>query len=351
MPTLKVIVTDYQYRSLAAEEEVFASIGATLEPHQCRSAEEVLAASQGADGILVQHFPFTRDIIARLDRCRVISCYRIGTDNVDLEAATEKGIVVVNVPGYCVDEVSDHALMLLLACARKLVPLAASTKLGTWDFNLARPVYRLRGRTLGIIGFGKIGQRLAQKVEPLGLSVLAYDPFLPAEAFARLGVDRVDLEELLRRSDFVSIHAPLSAGSRALLGEKELGLMKPGTILINTARGRVVDNVALAAALRSGHLAAAGLDVVDVEPVPPDHPLLGLENVILTPHAAWYSEEAQVELQTRAALGVAAVLCGEMPEAVANPAVLERLSTPLQPPTGRFTFQGWQNRLQEAKKC
>ncbi|MGI6603535.1 MAG: C-terminal binding protein [bacterium] len=342
----KVIVTDYQYHSLAAEEEVFASIGVTLEPHQCRTAEEVLAFSQGADGILVQYFPLTRDIIARLDGCRVISCYAIGTDKVDLEAATEKGIVVVNVPGYCTDEVSDHALMLLLACARKLVPLAASTKSGAWDFNMVRPVHRLRGRTLGIVGLGRIGQRLAQKAQPLGLSLLAYDPFLPVEVFTRLGVDRVELKELLQRSDYVSLHAPLSLGGDPILGKKELGLMKPGAILINTARGRVVDNIALAEALGNGHLAAAGLDVVDVEPIPPDHPLLMLENVILTPHAAWYSEEAQVELQTRAALGVAAVLCGEMPEAVANPAVLERFSAPLQPPTGRFTFQGWQNRLQ-----
>jgi D-3-phosphoglycerate dehydrogenase len=347
MPTHRVIVTDYQYRSLAAEEKVLTSIGATLEAYQCSSAEEVLAVSQGADGILVQHFQFTRDVIFKLDRCRVISCYRIGTDNIDLEAATEKGIVVVNVPGYCVDEVSDHALMLLLACARKLLPMNTSTQRGIWDFNLARPVYRLRGRTLGIIGFGKIGQRLAQKVGPLGLHVVAYDPFLPREVFAQLGVEQIELEELLRRSDFVSIHAPLSASSRALLAEKELQLMKPGSILINTARGGVVDNAALAAALRNGHLAAAGLDVVDVEPIPPDHPLLGLENVILTPHAAWYSEEAQVELQTRAALGVAAVLCGEMPEAVANPKVLEGLNPPLMPPTGRFTFAGWQQRLQE----
>lgn len=347
MPTYRVIVTDYQYRSLAAEEKVLTSIGARLEPYQCRSAEEVMAVSQGADGILVQHFQFTRDVILKLDRCRVISCYRIGTDNVDLEAATEKGIVVVNVPGYCVDEVSDHALMLLLACARKLPAMDKSTHKGIWDFNLARPIYRLRGRTLGIIGFGKIGQRLAQKVKPLGLNVLAYDPFVPPEIFGHLGVEQVQLPELLRRSDFVSIHAPLSASSRALLAEKELQLMKPGSILINTARGGLVDNAALVAALRSGHLAAAGLDVVDVEPIPSDHPLLGLENVILTPHAAWYSEEAQVELQTRAALGVAAVLSGEMPEAVANPAVIERLNPPLMPATGKFTFAGWQQRLQE----
>lgn len=342
----KVIVTDYEYKSLQAEKEVLASIGVNLEPHQCKSKEDVLTAAKDAVGILVQYRNLTEDIVNDLDTCRVISCYGIGTDRVDVEAATKKGIAVLNVPGYCVDEVSDHALTLLLACARKLTLLDGNTQNGVWDFNLARPIYRLRGRIIGIIGFGKIGQRIAQKVAPLGLSVLAYDPYLPPKVFAELGAEQVELEELLGRSDFVSIHAPLSKGTHALIGESEIGLMKKEAILINTARGKVVDNLALAEALRGGRLAGAGLDVLDVEPILPNHPLLGLENVILTPHAAWYSEEAQAELQTRAALGIAAVLSGEMPESLVNREVLTSFTPPLAPASGRFTFPGWQKRRQ-----
>ena len=316
MPT--VVITDHVFESLAIEREVLDAIGATIVRLQARSENDLLDAAADADALLVCYAPITARVIGRLRRCRIIARYGIGVDNVDLEAASARQIVVTNVPDYCVDEVSDHALALLLAAARRLVPLAGRVRAGRWEARDAVPIHRLRGQTLGLVGFGKIPRRLADKVRPLGLEVIAHDPFVDAATMGAHGAHQVALETLLERADFVSIHAPLVPETRGLIGEAQLRMMKPTAYLINTARGPLVQDQALVRALREGWIAGAALDVLEAEPPGPDHPLRQMDNVILTPHTAFYSEESVRELQRKAAEEVARVLTGQAPRSPVN---------------------------------
>ncbi|MDQ7842227.1 MAG: C-terminal binding protein [Armatimonadota bacterium] len=309
----KVVVTDYVFPSLDIEREVLGAIGAELVALQASREAELVPAVGDADGLLVCYAPVTRRVIEAARRCRVIARYGIGLDNVDLAAAAERGIVVTNVPDYCVDEVSDHALALLLACARRIVDLHDRVRSGRWDARDAVPIHRLRGQVLGLVGLGKIPRALAAKAQALGLEVIAADPYVDAETMKRLGVRKVELAELLAESDFVSVHAPLLPETRGLIGEDALRRMKPTAYLINTARGPIVDEQALARALREGWIAGAALDVLATEPPGPDHPLRGLDRVVLTPHVAFYSEESLQELQRKAAEEVARVLTGQPP--------------------------------------
>lgn len=325
MNQLKVVVTDYEYADLRYEEEVFKKAGITLIPAQCRTEDELIAACKDADGLLNQYAQITRRVIESLDKCKVIGRYGVGVNTVDIEAATEKGICVVNVPDYCMDEVSDHALALLLACARKVVLLNNSVKAGTWDFKISKPIHRLRGKVLGLVGFGRIPRALAQKAKAIGFEILVYDPYItPADAEA-YGAKMVSLDELMAQSDFVSVHAPLTKETYHLIGEKELNLMKPSAFILNTARGPVIDEQALIKVLKEGRIAGAGLDVTEVEPIQKDNPLLKMDNVIITPHVAWYSEEAEAELRTKAAQGVADVLLGYWPKYLVNKDVRNKL--------------------------
>ena len=230
----------------------------------------------------------------------------------------DAGSYVCNVPDYGTDEVSDHAITLLLAVARKLIVLAQGVQNGVWSVEPAKPVGRLRGRTLGIIGLGRIGALTARKAQAFGLQVIAYDPYRPMHALAEHNVGRATLDDLLRTADYVSIHAPLSPETHHLIGDRELGLMKPTAYLVNTARGGLVDAAALARALRAGQIAGAALDVFEVEPIPADHPLLGLENCIITPHAAWYSDESAAALQRLAGEEAARILLGQPPRCPVN---------------------------------
>ena len=317
-PRFRVVVTDYDYPALDEERAVLEPIGAELVPNRARTESELIVACRGADALLNQYARLTAAVIDSLDRCRGIVRYGVGVDTVDLAAATRRGIPVCNVPDYGVDEVSDHAVTLLLAAARKLVPLADAVQRGTWDVNLVKPIRRLRGRTLGLIGLGRIGGAVARKAGPFGFEVIAHDPYRTAAYFAERGVEPVGLDALLARSDYVSIHCPLSEETDHLIGERELALMKPAAILINTARGGIVDGRALAVALRTGRIAGAALDVLEREPIPADDPLLGLPNCLLTPHAAWYSEEAFRALKTLAAEEVARLLLGQPPRCPVN---------------------------------
>ena len=319
-----VAVTDYVFPSLDPEQRVLAPLGVGLRPAQCKSEEEIIELTRGADALLNCYAKITARVIEKLDRCKIISRYGIGVDNVDLVAATRAKILVTNVPDYCVDEVSDHALALLLALARRIATADGAVKVGTWDIVAHAGIRRLRGQTLGLLGFGKIAKALASKVQPLGMKVLVYDPYLEAELIARHGVQAVDLDTLLRESDTVSIHVPLSPETRNLIGQVELARMKPTAFLINTSRGGIVDEHALATALKEARLGGAALDVLNVEPAPPDHPLRQAPNVILTPHLAFYSRESVIELQTKAAEEVARALMGEPPRSPVNREVLGR---------------------------
>ena len=317
-----VAVTDSVFPSLEPERLVLAPLGVELRPGQCTSEEEIIALAEGADAILNCYAKMTARVIAGLTRCRIIARYGIGVDNVDLDAATRAKILVTNVPDYCVDEVSDHALAVLLALARRVVAADQAVKGGTWAVVAHKGIRRLRGQTLGLLGFGKIARALAAKAQALGMRVLAMDPYVDAETMARQDVRAVDFETLLAEADAVSIHVPLSPTTRGIIGERELARMKPTAFLVNTSRGGLVDEQAVAAALEAGRLGGAALDVLVQEPPPADHPLRQAPNVILTPHLAFYSREAVVELQTKAAEEVARALRGEPPRSPVNRAVL-----------------------------
>ncbi|UFJ40781.1 C-terminal binding protein [Brevibacillus humidisoli] len=324
----KVVITDWEYPDLRYEQRVFAPYDQIeLVPAQCRTEAEVIAACADADAIINQYAPLGADVIAALNRCRVITRYGVGVNTIDLEDATAKGICVANVPDYCQDEVADHALALILAWARKVVRADRHIRAEAWDYKVTKPIYRLRGRRLGLVGFGKIPQALAAKVQPLGIDVVAYDPYCPAEVMEHQGVTAASLEEIMSTSDMVSVHTPLTEETRGMIGKEQFALMKPQTFLVNTSRGPVVDEQALVEALRSGRLAGAALDVVEQEPISRDHPLLAMDNVIFTPHVAWYSEEAEEEMRTKAALGVIDVLVhGEYPRYLVNKQVCERVT-------------------------
>jgi D-3-phosphoglycerate dehydrogenase len=282
--------------------------GARLEP------AARMAAAESCDALLVQDTPIDAAFIARLARCRVLGLYGAGVDNADVGAALQRGLSVVHVPDYGTEEVADHALCLLLACARGLAPLAAALRTGAWDYGAAaRPLRRIRGRTLGVVGLGRIGRRLAAKARALELRVLGTDPKVrPAEAMAA-GIEWRPLPALLAESDFISLHTPLVPDTERLIGRAELARLHPGAYLINVARGGLVDEVALLEALDRRQIAGAGLDVLAVEPAPAGHPLIGHPRVVMTPHSAWYSEEAMHDLKRLLAEDILRVLRGEPP--------------------------------------
>ena len=320
-----VPITDYVFPNLDPEKKILGPLGVDLRPAQCKTAEEVLAHVQGANALLVCYAPVPAKVINRLSGCRLIARYGIGVDNVDVRAATAAGIVVTNVPDYCVDEVSDHTMALVLALARK-VPLSdRRVRSGTWSVPGLAPIHRLRGRVLGLVGFGKIPRAVAPKAQAFGLQVIAHDPYVSPETAAGLGVRLVSLADLLSESDVVSLHAPLTDETRNLINAATIKTMKPGAFLVNTSRGPMVNVSDLADALKTGRLGGAALDVLPQEPPPADSPLAGLDNVILTPHSAWSSVEAVTELQTKAAEEVARALTGQRPRSPVNPEVLPRL--------------------------
>ena len=319
-----VAVADSVFPTLDPAREVLSAIGATLKLAPEPTPEAIVRTAAAADAVLVTYAQITADMIAKLSRCRVISRFGIGVDNVDIPAATRAGIVVTRVPDYCIDEVSDHAMALLLALVRK-IPLAnAQVHAGRWEMPAVVPIHRIRGSVLGLVGFGRIPQLVAPKAQSFGMRVVAFDPYVPADVFARAGVDALDFGELLSVSDYVSIHTPLVPETRRLFNADAFRRMKPTAYLINTARGAIVDETDLARALDAGQLAGAALDVMPQEP-PIGSPLVGRSNVIITPHTSFYSEESLVELQTKAAQEVVAVLTGNLPRNPVNPEVLQRV--------------------------
>lgn len=275
---------------------------------------EIPAAVRGADAVIINLQPLGAAAIAQMRGCQVISRYGIGFDNIDLPAATAAGIWVSTVPDYGWEDVSDHALALFLACVRKLTFADAAVRGGRWGVPRNRKSYRIRGKVFGLVGYGGIGRALFRKLGGLGLErILVADPYVPDSEIEAAGGVPADLDALLRESDFVSLHVPLSAATHHLIGADRLQAMRPSAILVNTSRGSLVDEAALAAALADGTIAYAGLDVFEEEPLPAGSPLVGLDNVILSDHAAYYTEESLVELKTKAARNVREVLEGRPP--------------------------------------
>ena len=320
----KVLVTDYVWPSLDPEKGVLAPVDAEIVASPSGKEEDLVALAADADAILTCFAKVTGKVIEAAPRCQIIARYGIGVDNIDLQTANGRGIVVTNVPAYCIDEVSDHALALIMALARKITVYDRAMKSGHWDVQDGKPIHRLRGQTLGIVGLGRIGSTLCAKAKGLGLRVIAYDAYMDGEKIRERGAEPVDFTTLLKESDFISIHAPLSVadGTAGMFSDGEFRAMKPTAYLINTARGGIVDDKALYRALSEGMIAGAGIDVLPTEPPPADSPLLKLDNIILTPHAAFYSEESLIDLQVQAAQEVARVLGGERPVSPVNPQVL-----------------------------
>lgn len=308
----KVILTDYEFENLQYEEEVFQNSGLDIEfiKVQCKTEEEVIEHAKDADAILNQYAPVSRRVIESLQNTKIISRYGVGVNTIDLDAAKEKRITVANVPDYGMEEVSNHALALLLSWARKVTLLNNEVKKGNWDFKACVPIHRFNEQTVGVLGFGRIPRRLIEKVKPLGFKTVAYDPFVSAEEMAAVGVEKMELDDLIRHADYLSVHVPLIPDTYHLINEERLSKMKRNAVIINTARGPIIDEKALADALKKGIIAGAALDVTEEEPVSINSPLLEMDNVIITPHSAWYSEEAMIELRQKAAKNIVQVLSG-----------------------------------------
>ena len=314
-----VAVTDHVFPDLEQEREILGAQGHELRfEANATTPDEVAAAVAGADAVLNCYAKMPGDVIRGLAGCRIIARYGIGLDTVDMDAANEMGILVTNVPDYCIDEVSDHALALSLALARGVVVLDRRVRAGSWTPTDARPLHRLRGRTFGLVGFGRIARALAVKAEAIGFRIAATDPYVPDEAIRAAGAEPLALDELLARADVVSLHVPLTDESHHLIDAAALAAMKRGAILINTSRGPLVDTDALRESLGSGHLGGAALDVLEHEPPSTDDPLLRRDDVVITPHAGFYSEESLRELQRKAVEQVVAALAGQRPPYAVN---------------------------------
>ncbi len=327
MARKKVVVTDHLFSSMAEEEELFRRMEADLVVAQCRDEEDTLDLCRDADAILNTYVPMTEQVIKGLKRCRVIVRFGIGVDNVAVGAATEQGIMVANTSDYCIDEVADQAMAFLLALARGLFPSARVAREKGWDFTHVPRLTRIRGQILGLLGIGRIGSAVAARAKGFGLRVLAYDPYVSEEVLRATGVEKADFDRLLKESDFLSIHVPLNQETMKLIGDEALMKMKPTAYLINVARGKIVDQAALYRALEAGRIAGAALDVLEVEPPSLDDPLFRLHNVILTPHAAWYSEQSRVDMRRRAVGQVVSVLKGELPYSLVNREVLQKIGS------------------------
>lgn len=323
--TKKVLVTDYVWPSVEPEREVLAAADAELVVAPDVSEETLSEMARDADGILFCFAKVTPNVLRAAEKCMVASRYGVGVDNIDLDTATELGIAVTYVPDYCVPEVSDHVFALLLAWNRRIVFFDRATKTKGWgSAGLGMRIMRLGGKKLGVIGLGRIGQAVTAKAQAFGFEVLVSDPFVSSERAAEFGAKLVDMAELLSESDFVTVHSPLTPETTNLIGREELARMKPDAFLINAARGPLIDEDALYDALTSGQIAGAGLDVLaDIEPAL-DHRLVQLDNVIVTPHTAFYSQESTLELEQRAAGEVVRVFRGAMPENLVNRDVLGR---------------------------
>ena len=326
---IKAVVTDYIEDNLDWEAGELEKAGVAFAAHQLKfkPEAEILAKIGDADVVVVNMVKFDASLVSKLDRCKLLIRHGIGYDNVDVEACTKKGIVFAYQPDYCVEDVAEHAIALVFACARKVTwsrkTLDESSARGQWDFSGLFPIHRMDGKTLGIIGLGRIGSAVSRKLKSFGMKILACDPYISAERKNKSDPPFVSLEQLLRESDYVTVHTPVTPETRHLISAKTLGFMKPTAYLVNTARGPIVDADALAAALKAKTIAGAAIDVFDVEPPPPSHPLFGAPNVILTPHIGWASEEAGWEIRKSILADILALAQGKTARCVVNKELLQ----------------------------
>lgn len=322
----QVVITDCDHGSIQEEQEEFDQIGAELILAQVQSEKDLIQACKEADGLLNQYALLTRRVLENLPKCKVVSRYGVGVDSVNLKAATDLGIVVANVPDYCMDEVANQTISMILTLRRKTAFFDKMVKSGQWDFHMGIPIHRTKGKTMGMIGCGKIGLEVVKRIFAFGIRVIIFDPYLEKTPE---GVKLRDLDTVLRESDFISIHCPLNESTRHLIGQKEFQKMEKRPIIVNTSRGPIIDEIALIEALNEGRISGAGLDVLEKEPPDPKNPLLKMDNVILSPHVGFYSEESISELKRRTAKNVSGVLMEKWPGSVVNREVKGKTRVPL----------------------
>jgi len=313
----RVLITDAYHKSQNIEKSILKEIGAKVETAHCKTEKEVIALSSEMDALMVSYVSISRRVIEHLKKCKVIVKYAVGINNIDLDAASEKGIYIANVPNYCIEEVSTHTIALLLNLIRKISIYDKSTKEGNWNPLIANPLFRIKNKTLGIIGFGNIGKRVAEKIQAFGLSLLIHDPMISEKTISAYNAKKVDLNTLLIQSDFISLHCPLNKSTKYLIDFKEIEMMKKNVILINTSRGEIVNQQALFAAIRKGKMSGAALDVLEKDP-PDLSKIIKVDNIIYTPHVAWNSIESEADLRKTAAQEVKRVLEGGKPLNLVN---------------------------------
>lgn len=323
MSKILVAIADTVFPDWKPAEQVLADLNVELRRAENPEQDSILAVARDAEALFVTYAQITADVIAGLENCKVIGRFGVGTDNIDIEAATNAGIVVTYAPLYCLDEVSDHAMALLLSLARKIPFSTSMVSAGRWEMPAVVPIRRFKGRTLGLIGIGNIAQAIIGKAQAFGIKTIAADPYAPDEVFAKMNTEKVELDELYARSDYISVHAPLTPETENMFSTEAFGKMKSDALLINTSRGPLVDVDALVIALDAGEIGGAALDVLPQEPPAAGHPVLGRDDVILTPHTGFYSEDALLDLQTTVATDVATVLGGGKPKYPVNPQVLD----------------------------
>lgn len=321
--TVKILITDCDHDSIAVEQAVADAAGVELILAQCKTEDEVIAAAADVDGIVVQYAPITARVLDALPKLKSIGRYGVGVDTLDIEAATARGVVISNVPDYGTEDVSDHAIALALTLARGTARLNREVHEGSFSLESVKPLHRFNSRVFGVLGLGLIGAAAARKAKGLGYEVIGFDPTREVGTVTEDGISVVSQDDLVARADVISLHVPLNKHTHHLVNDEFLAAAKDGAVLINTCRGGVVDTNAVVRALRSGKLYGAGLDVFEQEPLPADAPIMSEPNAVLTPHAAWYSEESYTELKSRAIENVIDLCQGRTPRNIFNPDALK----------------------------
>ena len=307
----RFVITDYGFPDVTIEQLIIQSAGGELRKFQCKTEQDVIDAAKNSDAILVQFAPITSSVVDQLDRCKVIVRYGVGTDNVDLDAARSRGIIVCNVPHYCIDEVADHTFALAMALTRQIPTIDREVRGGFWSSSPRRSMPASRQMTFVTIGFGRIARGVLERAQACKFNIATCDPYLPVNTELPMNIKLLSMEQALATADILSLHVPLTAATHHMFNASTLSVLKPTSVLINTARGGLVDTFALADALNKGRLGGAGLDVFEQEPLPQTHPLLKCPNVLLTSHVAWYSESSGKELQRMAAEEAVRALSGQ----------------------------------------
>ncbi|MDA8144136.1 MAG: C-terminal binding protein [Thermoplasmatales archaeon] len=321
-----ILKTDGDFRDVSQERKILESAGYELVERNCQTSEDVIGACNELkpSGLIVLKVPISAEVMKKAPTVKVISRYGIGLDMIDLKGAEEEKIPVAYVPDYCVDEVSNHAISLMLSSERRLLIFDRNVRKGDWGMENISPVHRFSEKTVGLLGFGRLAQAVAGKLKGFGTMIAAYDPFLDENFMRARGVQKVQsVDDLLRISDILSIHVPLTKETKGIITKEELRRMKKGAVIVNTSRGGIVDQKALLGSIKEGHLSGAGLDVFEDEPIEMSDPILQEERIVLTPHVSYYSEEALKQVQADTAQAVVDILAGKKPRNLANHSIWE----------------------------